>query len=104
MRAPSHQPRVSLDFRRFPEISAPKNWSNKNRWNGHFSRRDLKNSFSLWNAEARFEDYDQLHHFLAEGVWDAAPLESELLVQADRLVGGCSPFTSTLTATLATTR
>ena len=32
--------------------------------------------------------YDQLHHFIADGVWDAAPLESELLVQADRLVGG----------------
>jgi SRSO17 transposase len=29
-----------------------------------------------------------LHHFIADGVWDAAPLESELLVQADRLVGG----------------
>ncbi|WP_439923272.1 IS701 family transposase [Nitrobacter sp. JJSN] len=33
-------------------------------------------------------DYDQLHHFIADGVWDAAPLESELLAQADRLVGG----------------
>src|SRR5258705_2689584 len=33
-------------------------------------------------------DYDQLHHFIADGVWDAAPLESELLNQADRLVGG----------------
>lgn len=33
-------------------------------------------------------DYDQLHHFVAAGVWDAAPLEKELLVQADRLVGG----------------
>src|SRR5438034_7084521 len=33
-------------------------------------------------------DYDQLHHFIADGVWDAAPLESELLIQADRLVGG----------------
>jgi len=31
---------------------------------------------------------DQLHHFIAAGVWDAAPLETELLVQADRLVGG----------------
>jgi hypothetical protein len=29
-----------------------------------------------------------LHHFIADGVWDAAPLESELLVQADRLVVG----------------
>ena len=33
-------------------------------------------------------EYDQLHHFIADGVWDAAPLEGELLVQADRLVGG----------------
>ena len=31
---------------------------------------------------------DQLHHFIAAGVWDAKPLETELLVQADRLVGG----------------
>ena len=31
---------------------------------------------------------DQLHHFIAGGVWDAAPVETELLVQADRLVGG----------------
>src|SRR5215207_5125701 len=33
-------------------------------------------------------EYDQLHHFIAAGVWDAAPLETELLIQADRLVGG----------------
>jgi SRSO17 transposase len=33
-------------------------------------------------------DYDQLHHFIATGVWDAGPLERELLVQADSLVGG----------------
>jgi SRSO17 transposase len=32
--------------------------------------------------------YDQLHHFIAAGVWDATPVETELLVQADRLVGG----------------
>ena len=31
---------------------------------------------------------DQLHHFIAVGVWDASPLERELFVQADRLVGG----------------
>src|SRR5216684_6560374 len=30
----------------------------------------------------------QLHHFIAAGVWDARPVETELLVQADRLVGG----------------
>ena len=33
-------------------------------------------------------EYDQLHHFIAAGVWDAAPVETELLVQADKLVGG----------------
>ena len=33
-------------------------------------------------------DYDQLHHFVAAGVWKAAPLEAELLVQADKLIGG----------------
>src|SRR5262247_2082291 len=31
---------------------------------------------------------DQLHHFIAAGAWDAAPVETELLVQADRVVGG----------------
>ena len=31
---------------------------------------------------------DQLHHFIAAGVWDARPVETELLVQADKLVGG----------------
>src|SRR5215468_4470461 len=33
-------------------------------------------------------EYDRLHHFVADGVWDAAPLEAELLVQANRRVGG----------------
>ncbi|WP_247990516.1 transposase [Bradyrhizobium sp. 186] len=33
-------------------------------------------------------DYDQLHHFIADGVWDATLLETELLKEADRLVGG----------------
>src|SRR6201987_360610 len=33
-------------------------------------------------------DYDQLHHFISAGAWDVAPLETELLVQADKLVGG----------------
>jgi SRSO17 transposase len=31
--------------------------------------------------------YDQLHHFVADGVWDSAPLEAILLEEADRLVG-----------------
>ena len=33
-------------------------------------------------------DYDQLHHFIAAGVWETGPVETELLVQADKLVGG----------------
>jgi len=33
-------------------------------------------------------NYDQLHHFIVDGVWDATSLGSELLHQADRLVGG----------------
>ena len=33
-------------------------------------------------------EYDQLDHFIADGLWDAAPLEAKMLVQADRLVGG----------------
>lgn len=32
--------------------------------------------------------YDQLHHFIASSVWDAAPLEKILLTEADRMVGG----------------
>ena len=33
-------------------------------------------------------EYDRLHHFVASGAWHSAPLEAELLMQADRLVGG----------------
>ena len=33
-------------------------------------------------------EHDQFHHFIAAGVWDAAPVETELLVPANRLVGG----------------
>jgi SRSO17 transposase len=32
--------------------------------------------------------YDQLHHFVASGIWDAAPLEIALLAEADSQVGG----------------
>jgi len=32
-------------------------------------------------------NYDQLHHFIGSGVWDAAPLEAALLAEADKLVG-----------------
>lgn len=36
--------------------------------------------------------YDQLHHFVAAGVWDSAPLEAALLSEADRLVGDPKAF------------
>src|SRR5260221_9493654 len=35
-----------------------------------------------------FGEDEELHHFIAAGVWDARRVETELLVQADRLVGG----------------
>jgi len=38
------------------------------------------------------ERYDRLHHFISDGIRDAAPLEAELAVQADRLVGGGDAF------------
>ncbi len=43
---------------------------------------------------ARADDvgYDQLHHFVAAGVWDSAPLEATLLKEADRLVGDRAGF------------
>jgi SRSO17 transposase len=37
-------------------------------------------------------DYDRLHHFVSDGVWDEAPLERELAIQADKLVGGGGAF------------
>ena len=45
---------------------------------------------SVQPMAARADDisYDQLHHFVASGLWDAAPLETELLSRADALVGG----------------
>ena len=33
-------------------------------------------------------DLQQLHHFVSASPWDPAPLEEELVRQADRLVGG----------------
>jgi SRSO17 transposase len=32
--------------------------------------------------------YDQLHHFIASGAWDTAPLEKALVAEANRMVGG----------------
>ena len=31
--------------------------------------------------------YDQLHHFIASGVWDSVPVEAALLAEADKMVG-----------------
>lgn len=36
--------------------------------------------------------YDQLHHFVAAGIWDSTPLEAALLSEADRLVGRDGAF------------
>src|SRR5712672_4053939 len=43
-------------------------------------------------ARAGEVGYDQLHHFVAAGVWDSAPLEATLLREADRLVGDEAGF------------
>src|SRR5208282_2208077 len=32
------------------------------------------------------------HHFVSDGVWDEGPLERELAIQADKLVGGGDAF------------
>lgn len=36
--------------------------------------------------------YDRLHHFISDGLWDAVPLETELALQADRIVGASDAF------------
>jgi hypothetical protein len=47
-----------------------------------------RKSIQLMAERLATGDYDQLHHFIAAGIWDAKPVETELLVQADKLVGG----------------
>ena len=44
--------------------------------------------FSRWRSGWLRVSYDQLHHFVASDAWNAPSLETELLVQTDRLVGG----------------
>jgi SRSO17 transposase len=39
-------------------------------------------------ARAEGVGYDQLHHFIASGVWDATPPAKVLLSETDRMVGG----------------
>ncbi len=48
----------------------------------------VRKSLQPMAARVAPADYDQLHHFVAVGPWDEAPLEAELLAQANRLVGG----------------
>src|SRR6195952_1962289 len=43
-------------------------------------------------ARAGEVGYDQLHHFVAAGVWDSVPLEAALLKEADLLVGDYAGF------------
>jgi SRSO17 transposase len=38
------------------------------------------------------EHYDRLHHFISDGIWDAGPLEAELALQADKIVGASDAF------------
>lgn len=38
------------------------------------------------------DHYDRLHHFISDGIWDASPLETELAVQAGRIVGASDAF------------
>ena len=49
---------------------------------------------SIQPLAARTDDaaYDQLHHFIASGTWDTAPLERRLLVEANQLVGDAQGF------------
>ena len=56
-------------------------------WQGS-SGPAIARAFSRWRKRLAPGDYDQLHHFVSAGVRNAAPLETELVIQADRLVGG----------------
>jgi len=38
---------------------------------------------SIQPMAKRLGECDQLHHFIAAGVWNASPMETELLVQAE---------------------
>jgi len=38
------------------------------------------------------DHYDRLHHFISDGIWDAGPLEAELAVQTDKIVGASDAF------------
>lgn len=38
------------------------------------------------------DHYDRLHHFISDGIWDSGPLEAELAVQADNIVGSLDAY------------
>lgn len=38
------------------------------------------------------EGYERLHHFISDGVWDCAPIETELAKQTDKLTGASDAF------------
>lgn len=38
------------------------------------------------------DHYNRLHHFISDGIWDPGPLEAELAVQADKIVGAPDAF------------
>jgi hypothetical protein len=48
--------------------------------------------------------YDQLHHFIAGGVWNAAPLEKVLLAEADKMVGSDAAWQARRSISAATAR
>ncbi len=58
---------------------------------GAYRYRGAQERAALGAARRRL-GYDQLHHFVSAGVWDAAPLEQELVRQADALLGGDEAF------------
>lgn len=71
------------------------------KWLGHKARRRMcplyvagligpgeRKSIEPMAARLAPGGYDRLHHFVSDGLWDAGPLERELAVQADRMIGG----------------
>lgn len=71
---------------------------------GHKARRQMcpayvagligsgdRNSIQPMAARDGQVGYDQLHHFIASGVWDAAPLENVLLAEADKMLAVMTP-------------
>ena len=52
---------------------------------------DRKSVQPMAARDGEFGDH-QLHHFVADGVWESGPLETVLLQEADRLVGDEAGF------------